>query len=73
MDDRTKASPHLCDCASDLEALVLVAPVGVQILLVPRQLQLLWVQLHHGLLADFDVWDQRLEDNRKSHTHTDEQ
>lgn len=56
------ASSDLCDGASDLEAFVLIAPAGVQALLVPRQLQLLRVQLHHCLLVHFDVWDQRLKD-----------
>ncbi len=55
-------SSDLCDSASDLEAFVLVASVGVQAVLVSGQLQLLWVQLHHGLLVHFDVWNQRLHD-----------
>lgn len=56
------ASSDLCDGASNLEAFVLVVPAGVQALLVPGHVQLLWVQLHHGLLVHFDVWDQRLKD-----------
>lgn len=57
------ASSDLCDGASDLKAFILVAPAGVQALLVPRQLQLLWVQVYHGLFFHFDVRDQRLQDS----------
>lgn len=56
-----RARPDLRDGASDLQAFVLVVLAGLRVLLVPGQLQLLWVELHHRLLVQFDVRNQRLQ------------
>lgn len=51
----------LRDSAPDLEALVLVVWAGLLALLIPGQLQLLWMELHHRILVHFDVRNQRLQ------------
>lgn len=60
---KLKLNSDLCDCASDLEVLLTPLPAP---LLHPREVILLWVQIHHHLLAwtQSDVWDQRLGTNR---------